>query len=385
MNYNIEKHNEEFAQFSELCKQGKQPRIQMSIASNPRMILMDDKLNTDNVTFRQYFENPETMIEIQCQFQEYSLNNLVWDKYMGVNENTRYHIYDDWQNIFEPAWFGCEIAYNGKNEPSTYHMINEDNKYKIFDNGLIDPFNEVSQKTFKYLEFFQNKAKEGYTWNGIPIYASNSFGMGTDGPMTVACSLYGATEFCMDLYDDTEFALALLDYIVENEINRIKTLRKHFGITEMPDSMGFADDSIALLSKADYIKYILPCHKKLLSSLSTMKNPNGIHLCGDAVRHFKTIRDELNVRSFDTGFPVNHGELVRDIGENVFIYGGPHVQILLYGTEDDVRKETKRILEDVLPCKNFLIKEANNLSPCTPPENLIAMYETVKEYGNYYV
>jgi len=383
INYDIEKHNDEFNLFSELRNKGMQPRIMMSVACNPRMVLMNQSLNIKNVTFEQYFGDPAVMLEIQCRFQEYTLNNLVWDKYMGVNDTTKYYIYADFQNILEPAWFGCPVAYNGINEPSTYHLLNDENKYGIIKKGYIEPFSGLMQKSLEYAEFFTAKQKEGYTWNNVPVYANNTFGLGTDGPMTLACSMRGATEFCTDLYEDTGYALDLLDYITENSINRIKTLRKHFGHPELSDMMGIADDSIALLSASDYIKFILPFHKKLVSSLTTQKAPNFVHLCGDASRHFKTIRDELCVNGFDTGFPVSHGKLVRELGESVMIHGGVHVNILLNGSENDVRKETKRILDEVLPCRNFVIKEANNLSPCTPPENLVAMYETVKQYGNF--
>ncbi|MDR2375867.1 MAG: uroporphyrinogen decarboxylase family protein, partial [Treponema sp.] len=56
----------------------------------------------------------------------------------------------------------------------------------------------------------------------------------------------------------------------------------------------------------------------------------------------------------------------------------------LRGNAGEIRAETKRILEEVKPLtRKFTIKEANNLSPCTRPESLLAMYEAVKEYGRY--
>ena len=152
---------------------------------------------------------------------------------------------------------------------------------------------------------------------------------------------------------------------------------------ETADTMWFADDSIALISENDYIKLILPFHKKLKAALSAEGSATMIHLCGDAERHFKTIRRELNAVRFDTGYPINHGRVVRELGDDVTILGGVKVQTLLHGDADDVRAETKRILLDVLPCKNFVMRDANNLSPRTPPENLVAMYETVKEFGKF--
>ena len=88
--------------------------------------------------------------------------------------------------------------------------------------------------------------------------------------------------------------------------------------------------------------------------------------------------------SFDTGFPVEHGKLLRTLGPDVQVNGGPHVGLLLHGTPDAIRAETRRILEEVKPeSKKFIIREGNNLSPCTPPENIKAMYDTVLEYGRF--
>ena len=95
------------------------------------------------------------------------------------------------------------------------------------------------------------------------------------------------------------------------------------------------------------------------------------------------MRDELYIGTFDTGFPINLGKTVRELGENVMIHGGVNINTLLNRSESDVKAEAKRILEDVLPCKNFVMKDANNLCPKTPPENVIAMYEAVKEYGKF--
>lgn len=139
-----------------------------------------------------------------------------------------------------------------------------------------------------------------------------------------------------------------------------------------------------MISDEDYIRLVLPFHKKLVRELSTGEETNGIHLCGNATHHFLTMRNELNAYSFDTGFPVDHGKMVQLLGPDVVFQGGVHVNLLLNGTKEEIQAETKRILEEVKPyTRNFIIKEANNLSPGTPPENLLAMYEAVQEFGLY--
>ena len=66
------------------------------------------------------------------------------------------------------------------------------------------------------------------------------------------------------------------------------------------------------------------------------------------------------------------------------VKGGVHIETLRAGTAEEVANAAKTILEAVKPfTRKFIIKEANNLSPGTPPENLSAMHEAVRRYGYY--
>ena len=377
------RHNEEVYRIQNAFSRGENERVLMDLATNPRIILMDPELNEDRTTFEQYMNDPATMVKIQLKYVEYRDTQMVYDHIMGP-DNIRYDCYADFQNITEPAWFGCPVYYPAGGEPAARHFLEDEDKYKYIKRGPIDPLGGIIDRCLSYIEYFKKLEKEGYSYQGKPVHALNYVsGSGTDGPMTNACSIRGATAMCIDLYEDPDYAMELLNYITENTIARIKAIRKHLGQPEKSPSFGFADDSIALLSCEDYEKFVLPFHRRLIEELSTGEQPNSIHLCGDATRHFPAIVRELNVKAFDTGYPVRHGELVRKLGGDVMISGGVHVDILRSGTPEQVTSETRRILDEVLPCRNFRIKEANNLSPRTPPRNILAMYETVKQYGKY--
>ena len=104
-----------------------------------------------------------------------------------------------------------------------------------------------------------------------------------------------------------------------------------------------------------------------------------MHLCGDASRHFKTLRDELGVYEFETGFPINFTNLRNELGPDVTIHGGPDIMILRDGSVQEVRLETRRILQSgILDGGKFVLREGNNLAPHTPFENLSAMYQELK-------
>jgi uroporphyrinogen-III decarboxylase len=208
-------------------------------------------------------------------------------------------------------------------------------------------------------------------------------GFGTDGPFTVACNVRGATELLMDLLEDPPYFDALLSYVTEATIERIRAYRKWNGDAERGQGFGFADDSIALLSPAVYEERVMPHHRRLIDELSS-GGPNSIHLCGDATHLFGLLRRELDIQSFDTGFPVDFGALRSELGPDVEIYGGPSVPFLLDSSHEEVAAETRHVLSSgITEGGRFVLREGNNLAPGTALENVWAMYDTVREAGRY--
>ena len=167
-----------------------------------------------------------------------------------------------------------------------------------------------------------------------------------------------------------------MDHVTESIILRMKAWRRYMGQPEITKSFGFADDSILLLSNPMYREFVLPYHKRMAHALSTMEERGGVHLCGDATRHFKTLRDELNIYSFDTGFPVDHRALCLELGEEVTIQGGPRAQLIQQGPKEAINAESKRILEAVKPVsRRFIFGDGNDIPPYTPLEHIQALYD----------
>ena len=109
-----------------------------------------------------------------------------------------------------------------------------------------------------------------------------------------------------------------------------------------------------------------------------------MHLCGDVQRHLPTIARELNVKSFDTGYPVDFARLRGEVGDDVEIQGGVRVTDLVSGTPGEVRAGARAILESgIMRGGRFIMKEANNMPPRTPVANIAALYEAVREHGRY--
>jgi len=376
----FDRHNTEVREVWAAYHAGSPTRVPMTLGVNTRYMLLDPGLNPDGITFEGYFGDPDVMFETQLRFQHWVRHNLEYDQEMGLPE--RWGVSVDFQNSYEALWFGAPLRYFEGNVPDTVPFITDDTKQAFLDAGPPDPFSGWMARNWDYFEHLKAKA-EGNEFHGRPVSVGGPTGCGTDGPFTLGCSLRGATELCTDIYADPGFFHAFMAFVTDATIGRIKAYRVRLGQPEESEAWGFADDSIQLLSVKTYREHVLPYHRRLVETFGP-KGPNGIHLCGDATHHYPTIRDELNVMSFDTGYPVDHGKLREVLGPDVTIHGGPAVELLRAGSPETVASETRRILESgIMRGGRFILREGNNLAPRTPPANVKAMYEACKRYGRY--
>jgi len=233
---------------------------------------------------------------------------------------------------------------------------------------------------YEFREYFEDRRKQEQ-FCGRPVGAPSLCGGGTDGPFTVACNLRGTTELCLDIYEDPQFVRELLDFITEAIIVRVRAVGQLNGASYPQQGWGFADDSIQLLSVAQYREMILPYHRRLLSEFSR-GGPNSIHLCGGVQRHLSILQGELNIQDFDLGFPVDLGQVRRDLGPQATLRGNLHPQLLREGPPSAIAEVSMRIMQSGVKegCR-FVFSEGNNVAPDTPVEHFTAGYEAARAHG----
>ena len=78
-------------------------------------------------------------------------------------------------------------------------------------------------------------------------------------------------------------------------------------------------------------------------------------------------------------------ELKRKFGKDLTFYGGgmDTQHVLPHGTPQEVRDEVKRRMDDLAPGGGFIFNTVHNIQADVPPENIMAMWEAVREYGVY--
>ncbi|MCC6446473.1 MAG: hypothetical protein IT210_23850 [Armatimonadetes bacterium] len=379
-----EAHNAEVREVWDAYRKRQPVRVPIIFGINPRYTMFGHEANLKGIDFERYFNDPQAMMERQLEHQEWVRLNVPQDAEMGMPKEG-WHVYVDFQNSYEQAWFGCAVRYYKHEVPDTEPILKDDDKKRmLFDRGIPDPFEDGWMKrNWEYYDYFLAQKEKGFTRKGLPLLGASPTGMGTDGPVTMACNLRGASEFFTDLLEDQDYALELLDYITEAAIARIQAFRKKFDQPIKTQGWGFADDSIQLISTRMYEELIYPFHRRLVDTFSA-GGPNSIHLCGDSTRHFPFLKERLDVQSFDTGYPVDFAWLRKTLGPEVEILGGPSVPLLQISGPEEVRGEVRRILgTGIMAGGRYILREGNNLAPGTPLENLWAMYEAGREFGRY--
>ncbi len=383
LDMDFEEHNAEVKKVWEAFNKGNPIRVPIVFNFSHRFIILNRELNPDNITFEQYMNNPELMIKLQLALKKWLRFNVLQDMEMGSPKTRWEGLYVDLQNIYDAAWFGCSIKYIEGDVPDTIPMLQED-KNRLYELELPDPiYGNLMGRAY---ELYEQMSKIAYNmeYEGLPVGPVAIPGQGTDGPFTAAASLRGATEICLDLYEDPNYVHELLDFITSGIILRMKAWMDFAGREYPMDNWGFADDSAQLLSTDMYREFILPYHKRLYDNFAKPGSRISIHLCGDAQHLFPTLRDELNVYSFDTGFPTDLARARMELGPDVLLRGNIHPELLRVGPPEEIEKTVKALLQSgVMEGGRFILCEGNNVAPFTPPEHLKVMFDAGRKYGKY--
>lgn len=77
--------------------------------------------------------------------------------------------------------------------------------------------------------------------------------------------------------------------------------------------------------------------------------------------------------------------LKRDFGRDLVFWGGGvnTTDVLPFGTPRQVKDDVRRNIEALAPGGGFVFNTVHNILMDVPPENIIAMWEALQEYGRY--
>lgn len=387
----MERHNAEVAAVWRAYREGKPYRVPVSIHGSIRNLIQNPALNDTGYTFADFFADPEAQIQCQLAYQKWYRNHVLCDREMGPPREG-WTLSVDFQNSYDAGWFGAPLRCDGNAVPDTVEILRED-KQRLYEMECPDPLRGgLMGRAVEFYEYMHDRCRN-LEFEGLLVWPPRTVpGEGCDGPLDAAYKLRGAAEVCLDMVADPDYYHDLMEFITTCLIRRMKAIRQ-WRWERHPDSpdrgqfqqpgFGFADDAVVLLSLEQYQEFVFPYHRRLVDEFGDGGRTR-VHLCGDAARFFRLLRDRLNVYSFDTGFPVDFGWVRRELGPEVEISGGPPVMLIKDGPVAAIREKVREICDSgIMEGGRFVFIAANNMAPFTPVEHVAAFYQAAQVFGRY--
>lgn len=241
--------------------------------------------------------------------------------------------------------------------------------------------------TDEYLAKLQKEAKRLYEETDYAILGSFGGAFLESGQ-----GLRGWANFMMDIAGDRPFAEALLARILEQHLRNVDLYLDAVGdyiqIIQMGGDLGTQAGS--QLRPQLYYEMIQPLQKALWGRIHDLKPDVAVflHCCGGIYDLIPGIIDagcdalnpvQTNAKGMD---PVR---LKQEFGDKLCFWGGgcDTQHVLPFGTPEEVYEDTRRNIEIFKPDGGFVFCQIHNLQAQVPPENILAMYKAVQDYGSY--
>ena len=206
------------------------------------------------------------------------------------------------------------------------------------------------------------------------------------GPFTPAWLLLGIDAFSLLLYDDPEFVDEVLatcaDFFIEGGRRLIEA-----GV----DGITFADDyggvNGPFLSPALFAKHIIPPLSRMVGCFRQMGVPVMMHSDGNIRPLLDAITAETAINAYhpvERGAGMDLKEVKQTFGQKTCLIGNvDNKTTLVTGTVDDVRAEAIECIRTAGPGGGYILASDHSLKDDMPNENIFALYETGRRYGEY--
>lgn len=197
--------------------------------------------------------------------------------------------------------------------------------------------------------------------------------------------------FLMDIYLEPDEVARLLDALMELHLDTLSKVCEAVG--DVVDIIRFGDDlgmdSGPFMAPEKYRLLFYPRHKRLcdfVHSHSTMHT--FLHSCGSISAVMPHLIDagfeiinpvQTNVQHMDPTF------LKKEFGKDVTFWGGgaDTRQILNNGSVSEVEAHVRQNMDILSKDGGFVFAAIHNIMPDVPPENIVAMFDTVAAYGAF--
>jgi len=182
---------------------------------------------------------------------------------------------------------------------------------------------------------------------------------------------------CLALHEDPELVRAVADKIgslMTGFYRHLLDLENIMAVF-LGDDMGFKTGP--LVSPTDLKRYVLPWHKKFAAMAHERGLPYFLHSCGNLGMIMEDLIGDVKIdgkHSFENAIiPVQ--DFQARYGHRIAVLGGLDVNILSASSPEEVRRQTRRLIETCGSVGRFAIGSGNSIPSYVPVENYLAMVD----------
>jgi uroporphyrinogen-III decarboxylase len=286
----------------------------------------------------------------------------------------------DFQNTTEASALGCQVVFPDDDIPwvkagwvETDADLRRLERIDVVSNGLNGRQVAFRQAMMAVAE------KYPVRFLGGPVFypgANPALTHTSHGPFTVAADLMGQTEMFAAILERPDFARELLSIVTDKLIAWLDFCWAEMGIPHR--DFAWTDDLAAYLSPQVYREVVLPYEKKLRFHFGGRVS---FHMCGHTDHLLRIFADDLRINEYQGfGWEVDLDRIAEAMGGRVVLLGNVSPLTIAHGTPEQVKAETRRVLEKLAPCGGLIIQDGNNIAPGSPVENINAMMAAAEEY-----
>jgi uroporphyrinogen decarboxylase len=201
---------------------------------------------------------------------------------------------------------------------------------------------------------------------------------------TKAWELRGMMTFMKDLHTNPTMAKAILDRLNDYFLDLAERLLD-IGVEGLRFSEDWGNNKSMFINPKMWRKIFKPRYKRLFDATKRRggfiffhSDGNITPIVGDLVEIGTEILNPVQPEC------MNQLEVKEKYGDKITIDTGISVQRTLpYGTVDDVKRETMYALKHLAPGGGFCYGTSHYALSDVPVENIVALYDTCKKYGEY--
>ncbi len=210
------------------------------------------------------------------------------------------------------------------------------------------------------------------------------------GILEMACSLRQHSNLYMDMAQNPALANALLDRITDFFIAFYQEALKTAG--DLIDVVFFGDDygmqRGMTISPRQWREMIKPRLARLIAAIKRSANVRYQHHSCGAIAQIVPDLIEIGVDILDPVQPsavgLDPAAIKRDYGHRLVLHGAIDQQgVLPHGSTADVRAEALKRIRELAPGGGYIVAVSPNIQADVPPENILALYDTVQAAGRY--